>query len=458
LTIFLSIAICWSVKGQQFSFIVEATGFEPTQSIVLKKYHGAEEIPIDTSLGSGKFTFNVQSDFGVDGLYLLTASRSEVAEILINSTEKGLSVLVDKAKLKEGLLTIRNSPENTAYERFVSLYLKYEQAFYSTAGNAIDPFDRKLITTVSDQAASMEAIQAAFNHSMDSLIERSSSTFTASVLCPMVKKALRNEEQKDTFETYFSFLNQHFWDGSILSNSLVLNHFLINESLKNYFRFFVPKRESAIKESIDLLHALSGKNDQVSQYIRSFLLRNFLNANANSLSTYVNQLSDDGACGLNLSEEHLEKLNSLNTSVDSGSVIPDVSLADLNQNPVPLSAVYRQNRLTIVLFWSANCAHCTNQIPDLINIYQLYKLSGLEIYAINLDENKFDWRDYLALNETPWVNVSDVGSVRTSETVRSFQIQRTPTLFIVNDQGVVLGRDLFGDALSDFLTDYLTPK
>lgn len=449
---------CWSVLGQQFSFKLETVGFAPSETITISKYHGKEELPIDSVRGSGNFKITMESEFGTDGLYLITASRSEMAELIINSNETGLVVKIDKSKLKSGEIETRNSPENEAYQTFVSLYLQYEQAFYHVAEQTFDRYDPKIISKLSDQTGEMEASQLKFNLAIDKLMMQYPNTFTSRLLCPLAKRPIRSDSQKGSFETFASFMTNQFWATTDLSDPLILNHFLINECMKNYFRFFVPKNESDMKKAVDVLLERSNSNTAVNNHIRSFLLRNFLGSNANALSAYVNQKSSDGACDLNLSEEEKLKLLSISAPLDTGSLVPGAILIDRDQKMISLSDVYSKSKLTIILFWSANCIHCREELPLLISSYEKFKSLGLEVYSVNLDENKFDWKDYLDQNPVSWINVTDVGPINSSKIIRDFNVYRTPTLYVLNQKGEVLAKNKFGDALNSVLKSYLTPK
>ena len=449
---------CWPVLGQQFSFNVETQGFKPDEIVYLKKYQGVREVPIDSTRGSGKTEFTIDASQEVSGLYFISTSGSEIAEFLVNEEEVEFGVSVRKENLKKGKLSVLNSKENDAYEKFVGFYLNYEQAFYALASEHFDSFDPKLLSGIEYQSKSMEAAQQTFNDRLEKLALEYPNTFTAEVLCPLASVPIRNKDQRLEYETYPSFLNKYFWSEANLSDKRLLNHFLLNESLKNYFRFFVPKREEEIKKAIDLLNAASEKSKEVNNHIKSFLLRNFLNANANTLSSYVNRLSDDGSCSLNLTDEQFKKLASLEVVVDSGVSVPEVILPNRDQINVNLSDVYSEATVTLVLFWSANCIHCREEIPSIVKVYNEFKPQNLEVYAINLDENKFDFRDYLDEFATPWINVTDIGPIKESGIVRSFNIQKTPSLFIVNQHGVVIGRNIFGNSLIEFLQDYLSAR
>ena len=82
--------------------------------------------------------------------------------------------------------------------------------------------------------------------------------------------------------------------------------------------------------------------------------------------------------------------------------------------------------------------------PPLHDIYQSYKLQGLAVYSINLDENKFLWRDYLTENKFKWVNVTDIGQLSQSEIIKQFHVYRTLSILVIDGKGKILAKDIFG--------------
>ncbi|MBL4587493.1 MAG: AhpC/TSA family protein [Flavobacteriales bacterium] len=449
---------CWIVSAQQFSFPIETKGFSSSETIYLKKYVGREELTIDSVVGSGEFVFTATSEASVSGLYIITASRSEIAELIINPTEKTLQIVVEKEQMKKGGISIFNSEENNAYSDFVEEYLKYEQAFYSLADLRFDKYAPKIISELEVQTKEMEQLQKDFNAQLQTIREKYPKTYTAQTLCPLAERPLRNAAQMKQYDTYPSFLKDHFWTAKALENDLILNHFLLNEGIKNYFRFFIPKNETAIKEGVDVLLKACGENEVVGSYVRSFLIRNFLRSNAQELSLYVKQTSGGESCDLNLTQEELDLLQLLDAKLDTGSIVPNVSLPNLNQQTRALKDIYAANAITIVVFWSANCVHCQEELPFLYDLYRSYKDKGVAVYAINLDENKFLWRDYLAENKFDWVNVSDIGQLSQSEIIKQFHVYRTPSIFVVDGKGKIFAKDIFGDDLQLLVDGLLKNK
>lgn len=450
LAIFLFLLNCCAltVSAQQFSFKVITKGFTDGEKLYLSKYHGREEILIDSVSGSGQKEFKIKTPLPIRGLYLVHASKNALAELIISPDEE-LIVEVDKAQLSQGKITIHNSAENNAYADFAESYFKYDMVFNVLASERYGEFDAKYITKLKSRTTKMAEAQLEFYLNLGVTQRIYPRSYVTDVLMPLVDvPVIVNEDYSDKYDNYHAFLFHHFWDNAKLDDEEVLNHFLLNEMLKNYFRHFVPKNPDSLKVAIDYVLDKSAGNEKVQAHMRAFLLRSFMNSNADDLTAYIMNKGDGETCGLNLSPEELKKLEAIK-SLDIGMVAPNVSLPDVNQQKITLSEVYGANKLTAVVFWTAHCSACKAELPQLKQLYEQYKQQGFQVYAINLDENKFNWRDALDKYQFAWVNVTDDVPLKDSKVLPQFNVSRTPTVYLLNNKGLILCKNKFGDSLRE---------
>lgn len=77
----------------------------------------------------------------------------------------------------------------------------------------------------------------------------------------------------------------------------------------------------------------------------------------------------------------------LRTKIETGSVAPDFTLRDMNENNISLSEY--KGRVVLVIFWNMKCKDCTESMPSLEALYQRFKEQGLEVIAINADNLEY---------------------------------------------------------------------
>lgn len=435
-----------TTSAQQFSFKVVTKGFADSEKIYLSKYHGRDEILIDSVAGSGQKEFKIETQLPLRGLYFIHSSKNALAELIVSAKEKPI-VEVEKESLTEGKISISGSMENKAYTDFVETYFRYDMVFNVLAAERYDEFDPKYVTKLQARSKKMDIAQEELNMALGLAKSLYPNTYVSDVLIPLIYlSGWADGNNQNSYDNYHAFAFRHFWDNVKLDADEVLNHFLLNEMLKNYFRHFVPKNQDSLKVAIDIVLDKSSDNPKVYEHVKAFLLRNFLNSNASDLSLYVMNKGDGESCGLNLSEKELKKLEALK-GLEIGAGIPDAFLPDVDLQNIRLSDVYASNKVTAILFWTGHCGVCRVELPELKKIHAEYKPQGFEVYAINLDENKFAWREASEEFNLNWLNVTDNVPLRDSKVLVDFNVTKTPQLFLVDNAGIILSKNKFGDAL-----------
>ena len=74
---------------------------------------------------------------------------------------------------------------------------------------------------------------------------------------------------------------------------------------------------------------------------------------------------------------------------------------------------------------------------ELRELYNKYHNRGLEIFQISLDKSKLVWES--ATSNIPWVCVRDDDGQNTPF-VASYNVRSIPTIFLMNKEGVIIGR------------------
>lgn len=434
-------------NAQTFRLSVTTKGFSDSDIVYIRKYHGREEVNIDSIQGNKSTTIALSSF----GLYFIFYEKNASAEFIFN--RENLKVEVSKDALKVGKITLSNSKENNAYERFVSCYLLYDSSFYKHCNSKPNEFSPNFIAEVTQKSHLLSTIQKSFNDSAKAIKKQHPNTFTSEILCAATTLPTMNSSYN--YDYYPAFLFRHFWDSIPLNDNNILNHFLLNEQLKNYFRYFVPKNSDSLKIAIDIVQEKAKKNTVVLNYVNSFLLRNFLKSNAEELTMYVNRNSGTEACELNLSEAEKKKFELLK-SLSVGQKVPEISLPNTENIKVSLFKTAEKNKLTLVLFWSSHCSKCRAELPQIQALYKKYKTQGFDVYAVNIDENKFNWRDAINEFKLDWTNVTDEGRIADSKVLELFNIQHTPSLFLIDKNGKIITKEIYNNTLVKIVEEILS--
>ena len=101
-------------------------------------------------------------------------------------------------------------------------------------------------------------------------------------------------------------------------------------------------------------------------------------------------------------------------------------------------------------FWASWCLPCRRENPNVVEAYHKYhkakfkKAKGFEIFSVSLDNNKDRWVKAIAQDGLEWdYHVSDLKGWQ-SEAAVIYGVNSIPSQFLINEDGVVIAKNLRG--------------
>lgn len=131
---------------------------------------------------------------------------------------------------------------------------------------------------------------------------------------------------------------------------------------------------------------------------------------------------------------------------------PDISLPDREAKMRSLSDL--SGKVILLSFWSITDVNQRMMNQDLLELYSRFSSRGLEIYQVSVDTDKTAWARAVAEQNLPWVSVCD-GYGSGSVAVSTYNIQKVPTIYVIDKSGTIAAKDIFDDELERKLTTLL---
>ena len=136
-----------------------------------------------------------------------------------------------------------------------------------------------------------------------------------------------------------------------------------------------------------------------------------------------------------------------------GSEAPDFTQKMPNGKDLKLSDL--RGKVVLIDFWASWCKPCRMENPNLVKAYNEYKDKGFTILGVSLDKDRQSWINAIAQDGLVWEShVSDL-QFWNNAAAKEYGVQSIPAAFLIDENGIIIGRDLRGQALEDKLKEIL---
>jgi len=112
----------------------------------------------------------------------------------------------------------------------------------------------------------------------------------------------------------------------------------------------------------------------------------------------------------------------------------EIKLNDINDRPVSLSDL--RGKIVFLNFWTTWCFDCRIEMPHMEKLHQQFKNKEFEMVAINLQEPVSQVKQFFKDYKLTFTTLLDSDGAAGAH----FRITAIPTTFILNKQGIIIGK------------------
>nr|WP_298789901.1 TlpA disulfide reductase family protein [uncultured Allomuricauda sp.] len=135
-----------------------------------------------------------------------------------------------------------------------------------------------------------------------------------------------------------------------------------------------------------------------------------------------------------------------------GGVAPEFSAPTPDGATLALSEV--KGKVTLIDFWAAWCRPCRMENPNIVSVYNKYHDKGLNIIGVSLDARAEDWKKAIEADGLEWNHISNLKRFQ-DPIAQLYSINAIPAAFLLDENGVIVAKDLRGPALEAKVAELL---
>jgi thiol-disulfide isomerase/thioredoxin len=458
ISLFSLVTFCTLAQdGYKIQFRIE--GLKDTTAY-LGYYYGESTFLKDTAKvnSRGEFVFDGKGVLP-QGVYFLVLDKTRIFEMVVGKTQH-FSMSTRTADYVKNMIVTGDIDNKLFFQNMAFNMERHKEA---------EPFIKVLQDSTASDDKKAEA-RTAFNKIndkvlayQDDIIAEHPGTLTARIF--KANKAVKipdpPKKPDGTIDSTYQlrWYREHFFDNFDLADDAMIRmpRPMYQEKINEYLdKLFVPQADS-IKKAIDFVVSKAKKNQETYKYavwlgVIKYQTHEIMGLDEVYVSLYDNYFATgemnfwaNDKLKKNL-KEHADRLRKSLIGQKGNNLI----MQDGNFQPRSLYDI--KNKYTVLYIFDPDCGHCKEETPKLVNIYNKKKFD-LEVYAVSADTSMVKMRDYVKTMGMKWITVNGprtyVGPYQDL-----YDAMTTPTLYILDDKKIIIGKKIPAEKLEEFLTQY----
>lgn len=135
-----------------------------------------------------------------------------------------------------------------------------------------------------------------------------------------------------------------------------------------------------------------------------------------------------------------------NSEIKVGDMAFDFTLTNIEEEPVTFSEI--KSKIILLDFWASGCGPCRKEHNIYSLLYEKFHHKGLEIVSVSQDQSRKRWMSANKKDCIEWISLWDAKK-KVSKLL--YKVNYLPSNFIIDNKGVVIGKNIRGEKLQEEL-------
>lgn len=153
-----------------------------------------------------------------------------------------------------------------------------------------------------------------------------------------------------------------------------------------------------------------------------------------------------------VSVDHQLQLLQKKPAMSSGMQAPDFVMSSNEEQLLSLSDL--KGQYVLLQFWASWSKPSMDENSYLSACHEKFKSRKFTILQVSVDDTKQNWLQAIEDQDLSWYHVSDLQRWE-SAVIDLYEVERIPANFLVDPEGVIVEKDIFGEEIEQVLEKYL---
>ena len=409
------------------------------KKVFLSGFYGEKVNLIDSILcdASGHFIYTL-GPATPTGLYRLSTGKDHFLDFVVNDENIEFTCNGD---LSGDSTSFQSSSENKIYYYFLEYDRKIQEKLELLL-QLVDFYPEK-DKFYSQATIEYERLQQSDKKTLDSLSALYPGSYAIRILriqqTPFIPSGLTKEDR-------MAYLKQHFLDDVDFKDTLSLRSNAWAKKAISYLSLYSNNKynqkqlESEFIKAVTMILSKASVNAEVYKFLLDYFVGGFDKYHFDAVITYMaDNFQDPFSCEDQARKTQLQKKLENFKKISVGKIAPDITVPDLKGKLIRLSEI--RSEYTLLVFWSSECGHCIQMMPQLKELYDKQKPKRWEVMTVSLDTNRSEWTTFLKEQKLNWLNTSELkgfNSISSDE----YNIFATPTMFLLDREKKILAKPI----------------
>lgn len=241
-------------------------------------------------------------------------------------------------------------------------------------------------------------------------------------------------------------LLSHFWDNVDFSDARLLNTPVVYDKLWQYFNKFVPDQTDMKLKAVDILMDKVADHPACYRFFATWLAEEYrapftglMDPDALYIHMVDHYLTYERAFWADSLQVYAWNLRSEDQRASlvgmTGQTFSAKDEAGVTHNLSDLNTPY-----IALFFYHADCDHCIETTPKLVQKYRELKDQGLQVVAISMSTPEDEWKAFMEQHHMDvFLNLTDEDN---NSIYKNYFVRATPEIYLLNPDRKIIGKHL----------------